>query len=303
MSTLGRLVGIILTMVLAAGTAAAQLAAQQPPVNPLPSDFSQTSKKAPSSFPKQKGGPLGGPIQKIDKAQPLYLQGDELIYDNKRSLVSARGNVEIYYNNYILTADEVLHRLLGRWLGGREQMETVRPLASGNLLVSGLVSAAFVPAWVAHQYGLALLQGRLHAALAAARADAAVDGERVAAMGFCFGGLCVLDLARSGADVRGVVSFHGLLRKPGNTDDRRIAAKVLVLHGHDDPMVLPADVLAFEQEMTAAGADWQVHAYGHTLHAFTNPEANDPSSGLKFNANANRRSWRSLVNFLEEVLA
>ncbi len=149
----------------------------------------------------------------------------------------------------------------------------------------------------------ALLQGRLHAALAAARADAAVDGERVAAMGFCFGGLCVLDLARSGADVRGVVSFHGLLRKPGNTDDRRIAAKVLVLHGHDDPMVLPADVLAFEQEMTAAGADWQVHAYGHTLHAFTNPEANDPSSGLKFNANANRRSWRSLVNFLEEVLA
>ncbi|MGE3774335.1 MAG: dienelactone hydrolase family protein [Gammaproteobacteria bacterium] len=148
----------------------------------------------------------------------------------------------------------------------------------------------------------ALLQARLHAALAAARTDAAVDGGRVAAMGFCFGGLCVLDLARSGADVRGGVSFHGLLGKPGNTDGRRIAAKILVLHGHDDPMVPPDDVLAFEQEMTAAGADWQVHAYGHTLHAFTNPEADDPSFGVKFDANANRRSWRSLVNFLEEVL-
>lgn len=149
----------------------------------------------------------------------------------------------------------------------------------------------------------ALLQGRLQAALAAARSDPAVDGGRVAAMGFCFGGLCVLDLARSGADVRGVVSFHGLLGKPGNTDGRRIGAKVLVLHGHDDPMVPPADVLAFEEEMTAAGADWQVHAYGHTLHAFTNPEANDPSFGVKFDANANRRSWRALENFLEEVLA
>ncbi len=149
----------------------------------------------------------------------------------------------------------------------------------------------------------ALLQSRLQAALAAARTDPAVDPECVAAMGFCFGGLCVLDLARSGADVRGVVSFHGLLGKPGNTEGRRIPAKVLVLHGHDDPMVPPADVLAFEQEMTAAGADWQVHAYGHTLHSFTNPEANDPSFGVKFDANANRRSWRSLLNFLEEVLA
>lgn len=148
----------------------------------------------------------------------------------------------------------------------------------------------------------ALLQGRLHAALAAARVDAAVDGSRVAAMGFCFGGLCVLDLARSGADVRGVVSFHGLLGKPGNTDGRRIEARVLVLHGHDDPMVPPADVLAFEQEMTAAGVDWQVHVYGHTLHSFTNPEARDPSRGVKFDANANRRSWRALENFLAEVL-
>lgn len=149
----------------------------------------------------------------------------------------------------------------------------------------------------------AMLQSRFHAALAAARSDTAVDPSRVAAIGFCFGGLCVLDLARSGADVRGVVSFHGLLGKPGNTDGQRIGAKVLVLHGHDDPMVPVADVVAFEQEMSAAGADWQVHAYGNTLHSFTNPEANDPSFGVKYDANADRRSWRAMVNFLEEVLA
>jgi len=149
----------------------------------------------------------------------------------------------------------------------------------------------------------ARLQARFHAALAAVRQDPAVDAARVAAIGFCFGGLSVLDLARSGADVKGVVSFHGLLGKPGNTDGRQIGAKVLVLHGHDDPMVPVADVVAFESEMTAAGADWQVHAYGHTLHSFTNPEANDPGFGVRYEAKADRRSWRSMLNFLEEVLA
>jgi dienelactone hydrolase len=149
----------------------------------------------------------------------------------------------------------------------------------------------------------ALLQGRFEAALAAARQEEAVDAAKIAAIGYCFGGLCVLDLARSGADVKGVVSFHGLLGQPGNTAGRPIGAKVLVLHGHDDPMVPVADVVTFEQEMTAAGADWQVHAYGHTLHSFTNQEANDPGFGVKFDANANRRSWQAMQNFLAEVLA
>ena len=148
-----------------------------------------------------------------------------------------------------------------------------------------------------------LLQSRLQAALAAARRDPAVDPQKVAAIGFCFGGLCVLDLARSGADVRGVVSFHGLLGKPGNTDGRQIAGKVLVLHGHDDPMVPVSDVVALETELTAAGADWQVHTYGNTLHSFTNPQANDPEFGVRYDASADRRSWRAMTNFLEEVLA
>ncbi len=148
-----------------------------------------------------------------------------------------------------------------------------------------------------------LLQARQQAALAAVRRQSEVDAARIVAMGFCFGGLCVLDLARSGADVRGVVSFHGLLGRPGNTDGRKIDAKVLVLHGHDDPMCPVADVVAFEQEMTAAGADWQLHAYGHTMHAFTNPLANDPAFGTVYDEKADRRSWISLLAFLEEALA
>lgn len=145
------------------------------------------------------------------------------------------------------------------------------------------------------------LQARLHAALATVREQPEVDPNRVAAIGFCFGGLCVLDLARTGADLRGVASFHGLLTAPGNTGGKPIGAKVLVLHGHDDPMVPVSQVNDFEAEMTAAGADWQVHAYGGTMHSFTNPEANDPSFGTQFKATANRRSWATLVDFLGEI--
>ena len=147
----------------------------------------------------------------------------------------------------------------------------------------------------------ARLQSRLQSALAAVRAQPEVDPTRVAAIGFCFGGLCVLDLARTGADVLGVASFHGLLTAPGNTAGNRITSKVLVLHGHDDPMVPVSQVNDFEAEMTVAGVDWQVHAYGGTLHSFTNPEANDPSFGTQFKATANRRSWATLVDFLGEI--
>ena len=148
----------------------------------------------------------------------------------------------------------------------------------------------------------ALLQRRMNLALETLRKIDRVDPSRIAAMGFCFGGLCVLDLARSGADIRGVVSFHGLLNPPGKTAGNKIKARVLVLHGHDDPMVPPDAVLAFERELTEAGADWQVHVYGQTMHAFTNPQANDPAFGTVYKASADRRSWQSLQNFLAEVL-
>ena len=147
----------------------------------------------------------------------------------------------------------------------------------------------------------AMLAKRIGAALTAVRALKQVDAKRVAAMGFCFGGLCALDLARSGADVRGVVSFHGLL-KPNGLPPKKIQAKVLILHGYDDPMAPPEEVLAIGKELTAAGADWQLHAYGNTVHAFTNPDAANPQMGTVYKAEADRRSWNSMLAFFEEVL-
>jgi dienelactone hydrolase len=148
-----------------------------------------------------------------------------------------------------------------------------------------------------------LLQGRITTAVAALRAQPEVDSARVAAMGYCFGGLCALDLARSGSDVRGVASFHGLFDPPGNTAGNSITARVLCLHGYDDPMAQPAAMLELASELTAAGADWQVHAYGNTVHAFTNPAADNPDMGTVYNEAADRRSWAALQNFLEEIFA
>lgn len=149
----------------------------------------------------------------------------------------------------------------------------------------------------------ALLRARLLAALDAVRAHPRVDPARMAAIGFCFGGLCALDLARAGADLRGVVAFHGLFHPPEGLDVGPFRAKVLVLHGHDDPMATPEQLLALENELTRHGADWQVHVYGHTKHAFTNPAANDPARGTVYEPSADRRSWSALRTFLDEVLA
>lgn len=146
----------------------------------------------------------------------------------------------------------------------------------------------------------AMLQSRLQHIVDVVRDQPEVDPRKIVAMGFCFGGLCVLDLARSGADIKGVASFHGILKPPGNTDGKKIAAKVVVYHGWDDPMVPPEDVVALGRELTRAKADWQIHAYGGTMHAFTNPEANDPAFGTVYNKTAADRSWESFTAFLKE---
>lgn len=147
-----------------------------------------------------------------------------------------------------------------------------------------------------------LLRQRALAAFEAVKKLPDVDVDRMGAIGFCFGGLCALDLARSGADLRGVVSFHGLLHKPENLADKKIVAKVLAMHGHDDPMVKPEQVLAFETEMTEQQVDWQVHAYGGTQHGFTNPLAKDAKLGIIYNELAAKRSWIAMKIFFEEVL-
>ena len=146
------------------------------------------------------------------------------------------------------------------------------------------------------------LRNRMQAGLQAVRNHPLVDTGRLGAIGFCFGGLCALDLARSGAPLKGVVSFHGLLMAPERMKNPPIKAKVLVLHGHDDPMVPPEQVLAFEKEMTEANVDWQVHVYGQTVHAFTNPVANDPKMGTVYSPVAEKRSMHAMYNFFKEVL-
>lgn len=146
-----------------------------------------------------------------------------------------------------------------------------------------------------------LLRRRVTAALQAMKALPEVDGAKTAAIGYCFGGTTVLELARSGADTLGVVSFHGglgtdLPAKPG------LKAKLLVLHGADDPFVPPAEVEAFAQEARAAGADWQLVAYGGAVHSFTDWSAgNDNSKGAAYNEKADRRSWVKMQEFFREL--
>ena len=146
-----------------------------------------------------------------------------------------------------------------------------------------------------------LMMARANAALDALKAIAEVDGARTAAVGFCFGGMCVLDLARSGADVRAVVSMHGLFNAPPAELCKPIKAKVMVLHGFKDPMAPPEQMVALGHELTALGADWQAHAYGNASHAFTNPSANDPSRGTMYDEATKSRAFRSMYGLFDEV--
>jgi len=149
----------------------------------------------------------------------------------------------------------------------------------------------------------AMLQQRMEAALYAVKLMPWVDDKNIAAIGFCFGGLCVLDLARTGAGIKGVVSFHGLLNPAENLSQQAIKAKVLVLHGNDDPMSSVEEVIELQKELTEKGADWQMHNYGNTMHAFTNPNANDASFGTVYQEQADKRSWLAMQNFLAEIFA
>jgi dienelactone hydrolase len=149
-----------------------------------------------------------------------------------------------------------------------------------------------------------LLRARVNAGLEALRKHPMTDPNRIAAIGYCFGGTTVLELARSGADIAGVVSFHGALDTPAPHDAKNIKCKVLALHGGDDPFVPPKDVAAFETEMRQGGVDWQLVAYGGAVHSFTDWNAgNDNSKGAAYNEKADRRSWEDLKQFFAELFA
>jgi dienelactone hydrolase len=144
---------------------------------------------------------------------------------------------------------------------------------------------------------------RLQHVLELARGLDEVEGDQIVVAGYCFGGMCALDLARSGADIAAAVSFHGLFDPPG-LPAQKIGAKVVAFHGWDDPMVPPDKVVALGNELTEAGSDWQIHAYGHVGHGFTNPRASDLQiDGVAYNALAADRSWTSFINLLEELFA
>jgi dienelactone hydrolase len=142
------------------------------------------------------------------------------------------------------------------------------------------------------------LAERMEAAFDQARALDQADKGRVAAIGFCLGGKCVLDLARQGAPLKGVVTFHGIFDQPGIPTADTISAKILALHGWDDPLAKPDQVIAFAAEMTEKKADWQLHAYGHAQHGFTNYNRKN-----MYRENADHRSWQAMTNFLDEIFA
>lgn len=148
-----------------------------------------------------------------------------------------------------------------------------------------------------------LLKRRLLAALAEMHKNPLVDAQRIAILGYCFGGLCALDLARANPQgLCGAISIHGqLLAPPQSTQRERIDSSILVLHGWEDPFVSPQMLTTFAQEMTSAQADWQIHCYGHAKHAFTFVDADIPQLGIKYNKEAHERALRATDDFLKEI--
>ncbi len=148
----------------------------------------------------------------------------------------------------------------------------------------------------------ALMRARVKAGLAELLKNDMVDPARVAAIGYCFGGAAVLELARSGADIAGVVTFHGMLANPDPANARNIKAKVLVQQGADDPFVDQKQVDAFIDEMRKTKTDWRMIIYGGAVHSFTVPDAgNDPSKGMAYNESADSRSWQAMMDFFGEI--
>jgi dienelactone hydrolase len=147
-----------------------------------------------------------------------------------------------------------------------------------------------------------LMRQRVLAGLEELKKNKNVDPKRIAAIGYCFGGTVALELARSGAPIAGVVTFHGGLDTPTPEDAKNIKAKILVLHGADDPFVPPNQVAAFQDEMRKGGVDWQMIYYADAVHAFTVPSAgNDKSKGVAYNEKADKRSWEAMKSFFKEL--
>jgi dienelactone hydrolase len=203
--------------------------------------------------------------------------------------------------------------LIGHQWGGRDDFANAKAIAMAELGYVGFAWDVYGAGVLGHSVeensalmtpfmqDRPLLLKRLQAGLNTAKALPQVDKSRVAAVGFCFGALCALDLARAGEAIQGAVSFHGLLAAPPVT--QAISARVLVLHGSDDPLAPIEHVVALREELNAAGAAWELQVYGGAKHAFAVPGADVPAIGVKHHAVAERRSLAAAEAFLAEVLA
>ena len=148
-----------------------------------------------------------------------------------------------------------------------------------------------------------LLKRRLLLALSVLKNQNQVNSNKIASVGYCFGGLASLDLARHSVNLRGAVSLHGNLTPLDVTKNHKIDTKILVLHGWKDPMVPLDDVLIFTQEMTRSHADWQLQIFGNAMHAFTKPDADDTEHGMLYDELSEKRSWDAMRIFLAEIFA
>jgi len=146
-----------------------------------------------------------------------------------------------------------------------------------------------------------LLRGRVTAGLEQLKHSELADPKHLAAIGYCFGGTTVLELARSGAELAGIVSFHGGLDSPAPADGRNIKCPVLICHGADDPFEKPEDLAAFENEMRDAKVDWRLIKYGGAVHSFTQPDPGFVNPGAHYNEKADRRSWEDMKLFFAEI--
>jgi dienelactone hydrolase len=148
-----------------------------------------------------------------------------------------------------------------------------------------------------------MMQLHVNAGFSAIASIKNADINKVVAMGYCFGGLCVQDLARVNSQVKGIISVHGLMLAPENIDHGKFKAKVLLLNGADDPMVSDGHWVKLREELNYAKCDWQKHDFGGVMHAFTNPQANDATMGTVYNEQANRRSEKLIDDFIVECLS